>query len=142
METRTHLNKRGKIRKARRVGKQRAHKMNYYLKALKNYATFKGRARRSEYWYFFLFNLIIGFALVFVSLLLQTPILSNIYLVATLIPGVAVAFRRMHDVEKSGWFALIPIYNLILVTREGTKGNNKYGANPKAPRPASQLLKK
>jgi len=51
---------------------------------------------------------------------------------ATLLPGIGVAIRRMHDVGKSGWFMLIPIYNLILAFTEGDKGPNEYGEDPKA----------
>jgi uncharacterized membrane protein YhaH (DUF805 family) len=50
---------------------------------------------------------------------------------AVLIPSIAVGVRRMHDVGKSGWFLLIPIYNLILALSEGEKGDNKYGPDPK-----------
>lgn len=88
--------------------------MNYYLKVLQNYATFTGRARRSEYWYFALFNLIISFGFGFICGLIQVPELANIYTLAIFIPSIAVGVRRMHDVGKSGWFILIPIYNLIL----------------------------
>jgi uncharacterized membrane protein YhaH (DUF805 family) len=106
--------------------------MNYYLKVLQNYATFSGRARRSEYWYFFLFNVIIAFVLGIVGGMIETTILSNIYSLAVLIPGIAVGVRRMHDVGKSGWFLLIPIYNLILAFTDGIQGDNEYGTDPKA----------
>lgn len=106
--------------------------MNYYLKVLQNYANFDGRARRSEYWYFVLFNIIISFTLSYVGIMMGTTILSNIYTLAVLIPGIAVAVRRMHDVGKSGWYVLIPIYNLVLACTEGTSGDNEYGADPKA----------
>jgi uncharacterized membrane protein YhaH (DUF805 family) len=106
--------------------------MKYYLKVLQNYATFSGRARRSEYWYFFLFNVIIAIVLGIVSGMMGTTILSNIYSLAVLIPGIAVGVRRMHDVGKSGWFLLIPIYNLILACTDGTQGDNEYGTDPKA----------
>ena len=105
--------------------------MNYYLKVLQNYATFSGRARRSEYWYFALFNAIIAFVLTFVGLQMGTTVLSNIYSLAILIPSIAVGVRRMHDVGKSGWFLLIPIYNLILACTDGVKGENEYGGDPK-----------
>lgn len=62
---------------------------------------------------------------------MQTTILPYSYS-AILIPSIAVGVRRMHDVGKSGWILLIPIYNLILSLTEGTKGENEYGANPKA----------
>lgn len=99
---------------------------------LQNYATFTGRARRSEYWYFVLFNIIISFGFGFICGLIQVPELANIYTLAVFIPSIAVGVRRMHDVGKSGWFILIPIYNLILACTEGTQGDNEYGADPKA----------
>ena len=104
--------------------------MNYYLKVLQNYATFSGRARRSEYWYFTLFNFIIAIVVGFVNVLTKMPI-STIYYLAVLIPTIAVGVRRMHDVGKSGWFILIPIYNLILACTDGINGDNEYGADPK-----------
>jgi len=106
--------------------------MNYYLKVLQNYAKFSGRARRSEYWYFFLFNLIATILLGIAGGLMRTTILSNIYSLAVLIPSIAVGVRRMHDLGKSGWFLLIPIYNLILACTPGVTGDNEYGNDPKA----------
>ena len=105
--------------------------MNYYLKVLQNYATFNGRARRSEYWYFILFNLIISFVIGLAEGIIESTLLSSIYSLAVLIPSIAVGVRRMHDVGKSGWFLLIPIYNLILAVTEGEKGENQYGNDPK-----------
>jgi uncharacterized membrane protein YhaH (DUF805 family) len=112
--------------------------MNYYFKVLQNYATFSGRARRKEYWMFFLFNIIIAMILGFIEGIADInptsddSILANIYSLAILIPSIAVGVRRMHDVGKSGWFLLIPIYNFILAVTEGEKGENQYGADPKA----------
>ena len=111
--------------------------MNYYFEALKKYAMFSGRARRKEYWMFFLFNIVILIALSLVgsALLLNGSkivfSIYNIYSVAVLIPSLAVGFRRMHDVNKSGWYIFIPIYNLILVCTDGVKRDNKYGHDPK-----------
>ncbi|WP_298506061.1 DUF805 domain-containing protein [uncultured Maribacter sp.] len=110
--------------------------MNWYLKVLKQYADFKGRARRKEYWMFFLFNIIISYGIMGLALGLEMPslsILSSIYSLAVLVPGIAVGVRRMHDVGKSGWFLLIPIYNLILACTNSEEGDNKWGANPKNP---------
>ena len=107
--------------------------MNYYLHVLKNYAVFDGRARRSEYWYFFLFNVLISMAVGFICGIIGIPELSYLYSLGVLIPGIAVAIRRAHDVGKSGWFMLIPIYNLILALTEGDKGPNEYGPDPKDP---------
>ena len=100
--------------------------MKYYLKCLQNYATFNGRASRSEFWYFLLLNLIIAYAFWFIS-----PQLANLYTLAILVPGIAVGVRRMHDVGLNGWIILIPIYNLIIANHDGVKGDNEYGADPK-----------
>jgi uncharacterized membrane protein YhaH (DUF805 family) len=106
--------------------------MHYFTNALKNhYADFTGRARRAEYWYFMLFNVLLSFVFGFVAGMIKLPWLASIYTLAVLLPGIAVAVRRMHDVGKSGWFVLIPIYNLILACTEGEKGPNQYGADPK-----------
>ena len=106
--------------------------MNYFLDALKNkYAQFSGRARRAEYWQFFLFNIIISFVLGFVGGLIHFPFISAIYSLAVIVPGIAVTVRRMHDVDKDWWYGLIPIYNLILACTEGTRGPNQYGSDPK-----------
>jgi uncharacterized membrane protein YhaH (DUF805 family) len=107
--------------------------MKYYLKVLQNYATFDGRARRSEYWYYHLFSMTIVIILAIVGKKMGLALLSTIYSLAVLIPGIAVAIRRMHDVGKSGWYCIIPIYNLILACTEGTEGPNEYGADPKRP---------
>lgn len=106
--------------------------MNYYFKVLQNYATFDGRARRSEYWYFVLFNFIVTIVLALLGVIVNFPFVDSIYSLAVLIPSIAVGVRRMHDVGKSGWFILIPIYNLILACTDGDSQANEYGADPKA----------
>ena len=105
--------------------------MQYYLKALKQYADFKGRARRSEYWYFTLFSGLFSLALGITGLVLKMPFFGTLYSLAVLLPSLAVGVRRMHDVDKSGWFVLVPIYNLVLFCTEGTQGPNEYGPDPK-----------
>jgi uncharacterized membrane protein YhaH (DUF805 family) len=105
--------------------------MNYYLNAWSNFANFSGRARRSEYWFFALFNFIFYILFLVLSGLLNSYILVVIYYIAIIIPSLAVAVRRMHDVGKSGWYILIPIYSLILLFTEGTRGDNEYGPDPK-----------
>jgi uncharacterized membrane protein YhaH (DUF805 family) len=102
-----------------------------YIKVLKNYANFDGRARRAEYWYFFLFNMIIAFPLAIVGGLIGNTILSTLYSCAIFLPSLAVGVRRMHDVGKSGWYLLIPIYSFILAVTEGDSGPNNYGPDPK-----------
>lgn len=114
--------------------------MNYYLKVLQNYANFNGRARRKEYWMFVLFNFIASFILGFIGGLLDFPILANLYSFAVLLPSIAVGVRRMHDVGKSGWYILIPIYNFILCVTEGDSGENEYGPDPKNENTDDSLL--
>ena len=111
--------------------------MNYYTEPLKKYAVFSGRASRAEYWYFSLFNFVIAFVLglieggLGVALESDDSVLANIYSLAVLIPSLAVGVRRMHDIDKSGWYILIPLYNLVLALYDGTEGDNKYGSDPK-----------
>ena len=105
---------------------------------LQKYAVFTGRARRKEYWMFFLFNMIASFLVGIISGIMMGTgstdfdLLGTLYSVAVLLPSIAVGVRRMHDVGKSGWFLLIPIYNFILAVTDGEKGENQYGADPKA----------
>ncbi len=116
--------------------------MEWFLKVVKeHYADFNGRARRKEFWMYNLFLMIGYFALYIIGIIFTmiSPtigviifgILGLAYL-GILIPSIAVYVRRMHDVGKSGWFILIPIYNLILAITEGNKGDNQYGPDPKA----------
>ena len=105
--------------------------MNWYLRVLQNYAVFNGRARRKEYWMFVLFNMIISFLFGFLDGFLGLGYLSSIYSLIVFIPSIAVMIRRVHEVGKSGWFCLIPIYNLILALTPGDEGENKYGSDPK-----------
>ena len=113
--------------------------MNWYLKVLKQYADFSGRARRQEYWMFFLFNIIVAIVLAVLDTTLGTwGALGGLYGLAMLIPGLAVGVRRLHDIGKSGWMLLIAfipligaIWLLILLVTDGTPGSNNYGVNPK-----------
>ena len=118
--------------------------MSWYIEVLKKYAVFSGRARRKEYWFFFLFNIIVLFMLAIIDGIAGTfsavagmGILSGIYYLAVLIPGVAVSVRRLHDNDKSAWsllLALIPflggIILLIFMASEGNRGDNRYGPSP------------
>jgi uncharacterized membrane protein YhaH (DUF805 family) len=107
--------------------------MNWFLEVLKKYAVFEGRARRKEYWYFVLFSTLISVLIGLVGRSNGYNSFQLIYSLAVFLPSIAVAVRRMHDVNKSGWFCLIPIYNLILCCTPGTEGPNKYGSDPKRP---------
>lgn len=113
--------------------------IEWYKKVVfQNYANFKGRARRSEYWYFALGSTVISIVLAVLDNATgltfgeaKTGITGSLYSLLVLLPSIAVGIRRMHDVGKSGWFLLIPIYNLILACRAGDVGTNEYGADPK-----------
>ena len=109
----------------------------YFITVFKKYAVFKGRARRAEYWWFILFNFIFGFVISILDLVLKLDILPNgrgligsLWNLAVLIPSLSLTARRMHDCNKSGWFMLIPIYNIILTFTRGTYGPNNYGPDP------------
>jgi uncharacterized membrane protein YhaH (DUF805 family) len=119
--------------------------MEWYLKVLRNYVGFTGRARRKEYWMFILFNIIFAIAAMILDNALGIAIedvgygpIYILYGLALFLPGLAVAVRRLHDVGKSGWFlfiALIPligtIWLLVLLAKDGEPGMNQYGINPK-----------
>lgn len=128
----------------------------YFVDTLKNrYAAFKGRATRSEYWYFMLFFIIIALILTALDSMIINPllgiqplvetartgILSMLFSLGTLIPSVALAIRRLHDIGRSGWWILlgvIPIVNIIGIfvllyffIKDCQPGENLYGPNPK-----------
>ncbi len=121
--------------------------MNWYIHCIKNYANFSGRARRKEYWIFFLCNIIIITILSFTAELINEYTTTNegfllvgIYGLFIIIPHLACAVRRLHDINKSGgyWFVRFiplvgPIWLLILLVENSWEGQNKYGLNPKAP---------
>jgi uncharacterized membrane protein YhaH (DUF805 family) len=100
--------------------------VNAISTCLSKYATFTGRASRSEYWYFFIFTIIIGVAAGIVAALMGSEVVGYAIQAAFWIPGLAVSIRRMHDVDKSGWFILVPIYSFILTLTPGTVGSNRF----------------
>jgi uncharacterized membrane protein YhaH (DUF805 family) len=128
----------------------------YFVDTLKNrYAAFKGRATRSEYWYFLLFSIIIALILTALDSMIINPllgiqpvvetartgILGMLFSIGTLIPSVALAIRRLHDIGKNGWWILlgvIPLVNIIGIfvllyffIKDSWPGENLYGPNPK-----------
>ena len=121
--------------------------MNWYLKCFKQYADFNGRARRTEFWMFNLFTLIVLFICIFCDVFLgfesfyndpEYGPITSIYFLFSLLPGLSVIVRRLHDVGKSGWFyflALIPIIGpiwlFVLLVTDSQPGENKWGTNPK-----------
>lgn len=98
--------------------------LGYFILCItKKYFCFKGRARRKEYWSFILFNFLISFAFGFLGGFFNASahgvagiidILGNIVSLALIIPGYAVLFRRLHDVNFSGWWAILPILGILI----------------------------
>lgn len=117
--------------------------MDYFLLALKKYAVFSGRASRAEYWYFALFSFLIGLILGFVDSSVSITsngmgILSMLFSLAFFIPSLAVGTRRLHDINKSGFWWLIilvpfigGIVLLVFFATDSQPGDNQYGPNPK-----------
>jgi uncharacterized membrane protein YhaH (DUF805 family) len=124
--------------------------IEWYKKVVfENYANFSGRARRSEYWYYTLGNIIVAMMLIVLGLTFASNdsegfvfsvfgLLCLVYVLATIIPGLAVTVRRLHDIGKSGWYyfiSFIPmiggIWMLVLMCTEGEGGSNQYGPDPK-----------
>ena len=119
--------------------------MNWYFEVLKKYAVFSGRARRKEYWFFVLFNIIVSIILAVIDGVTGTldpesgmGLLGLIYTLAILIPALAVSVRRLHDTGRSGWWLLIllipligTIVILIFMVQDSKPEENQYGPNPK-----------
>lgn len=113
--------------------------MEWYLKVLKNYAVFSGRARRTEYWMFFLFNAIITIILSILQSIADIDnVLTGIYGLLTILPSLAVGARRLHDSGRSGWWLLLGIIPfigtiilIIFFCLDSEEGDNRFGANPK-----------
>lgn len=114
--------------------------MNWYVNVLKQYTVFSGRARRKEYWMFVLINMIVSAVLNVIQSVIgmEVPYITMIYSLAVLLPGIAVAARRLHDTDRSGWWqllVLIPIIGaiviLVFLCQKGTAGSNRFGEDPK-----------
>jgi uncharacterized membrane protein YhaH (DUF805 family) len=123
---------------------------SYKKVVFENYANFRGRARRSEYWYFILAQILIFIAIVGIGSLIGFFFDNSedgffiaygffvLYLLAMLIPYLAVVVRRLHDIGNSGWYYLVSfipgiggIWMLIMMCTEGNHGTNDYGPDPK-----------
>lgn len=110
--------------------------MKWFLMALQKYATFSGRARRKEYWMFFLFYVLFAFALGILFGIMganetAAGMANMAYVLGLFIPSISVGVRRMHDIGRNGWWLIVPIVGLIFCFFEGTAGPNEYGPNPK-----------
>jgi uncharacterized membrane protein YhaH (DUF805 family) len=119
--------------------------MSWFLIALKKYATFDGRARRKEYWFFVLFYILFAIAATFIDVLTGSfdpmsglGMLGTLLALGLFIPSIAVSVRRLHDTDRSGWWFLInfvpligAIWFLVLMIFDSTPGDNRFGPNPK-----------
>jgi uncharacterized membrane protein YhaH (DUF805 family) len=127
---------------ATKAGTEYAEKLSlfgYWAKCFKNYVNFKGRARRKEFWGFFLFNFIFMIALLVIGTLFpDLEKLYPLYIFASLLPNLAVTVRRLHDINESGWLVLlacVPIVGMliliILYLCKDSDASNMYGPSPK-----------
>jgi uncharacterized membrane protein YhaH (DUF805 family) len=112
----------------------------YWAKCFKNYVNFKGRARRKEFWGFFLFNFIFMIALLVIGTLFPSlEKLYPLYIFASLLPNLAVTVRRLHDINESGWLVLLaiaPIVGMLILIivylcKDSSGASNMYGPSPK-----------
>ena len=122
--------------------------MHWYIDVLKKYTVFSGRARRKEFWMFFLFSTIISVILAVVDQFMGWQFemggdiigfLSTLYYLAVVVPYLAVIVRRLHDTERTGWWMLIAfipfvgvLILLVFLILQGTRGDNRFGPDPKA----------
>ena len=124
--------------------------MEWMLMPYRRYAEFSGRSRRKEYWMFYLL-IVIVFAVLSVIMPMGAPTVDPLtgqvsgggmmttvgggllllFWVGTIIPSLAVSIRRMHDQDRSGWWILCPIMNIVFLFIEGTRGPNRFGPDPK-----------
>ena len=106
-----------------------------YVCIVKKYAVFEGRESRRTFWFFVLANLILGLIINFLDTVLDTgDVLAIVYSLALFLPGIGASIRRLHDIDKTGWWVLISlvpivggIWLLVLQATAGTPGENKYG---------------
>jgi len=118
--------------------------LDLLFQPIRKYFHFHGRARRSEYWLFTLFIWVASIVLMFIEGSVKLTAvpgfgpLTTLFYLAVLIPGLSVTFRRLHDTDRSAWWillALIPFFGglvlIVFLCLDGTKGDNKYGSDPK-----------
>lgn len=102
--------------------------IGFYKKAiLENYFNFNGRAAVGEYWWFVLTNFLISLVITIVAATIKFPLLDTVYSLAVLLPSLGVAVRRLHDIGKSGWWVLAPLYNIYLLIQKSEPNKNAFG---------------
>ena len=124
--------------------------LDWMLMPYKRYFDFSGRSRRKEYWMFFLLVVIVYVVLSIIMSMGAPTVdpttgalsgggammtigtgLLGLFWLGSIIPSLAVAIRRMHDQDRSGWWIICPIANIVFLFIEGTKGPNRFGPDPK-----------
>ncbi|MEZ9567200.1 DUF805 domain-containing protein [Vibrio artabrorum] len=119
--------------------------MEYFIGAIRKYSVFKGRARRKEFWYFYLVSFVISLVLAFLDHQLGTydpelggGLLGGIYGIFIFLPSLALTVRRIHDTGRSGYWAfllLVPLVGLLVILffalTDSNSGSNEYGGSPK-----------
>ncbi|MGB7102227.1 MAG: DUF805 domain-containing protein, partial [Xanthobacteraceae bacterium] len=102
-----------------------------------NYVKFSGRAIRSEYWYWALFTIVGSIVAGIIDVVLGITVIDPLFGLATILPSIAVAIRRLHDLDRTGWWifiSLIPIIGWIILIiwycTRGTIGPNRFGPDP------------
>jgi uncharacterized membrane protein YhaH (DUF805 family) len=113
-------------------------KMDYFLDAYREYANFQGRASRQQYWMFYLFYMIAYILLFMLDVMIGTTgLLSGLFALGSFIPSIAIAARRLHDTNRTGWWQLlllVPIIGglvlLFFLVSKGTEGENRFGFSP------------
>lgn len=104
----------------------------YFIDAWKNSFNYKGRLRRSAFWFYILFYFIFYIVISIVDAVLNAGgALVAIYTIASIFPNISTGIRRMHDIGRSGWWILLPIVNLIFFVQDSKPEINEYGPSPK-----------
>jgi len=94
---------------------------------LSKYVTFSGRASRSEFWWFYLFTIIVSVIASIVDGAMGTVYIGMIANLALILPTISAGVRRMHDTNRSGWWILVPLYNIYLWIQKSDEGENRFG---------------
>jgi len=111
--------------------------MNYFLDAIKKYADFSGRARRKEYWMFYLMYIVLFIVVNIIDSMIGAPLFTLVFVFGLFVPSLAVLVRRLHDTGRSGWMMLISLIPLVggfivlYFLVQDSQEENKFGPNPK-----------